>query len=91
MTTQLKVAALRIGVMAVAVGAMALAAPEASAGPILEDDLGWNCAEMGNRVCGPNNDTGLVSGCYNDRGEIVAVWPCHIVVNADGSADVYEG
>lgn len=28
--------------------------------------------------------------CYNDRGAIVAQAPCHIVVNADGSADVYS-
>lgn len=58
---------------------------------IQEDDPGWDCRTMGMRDCGPANTQGVTAGCYNDAAELVAVWPCHVVVNADGSADVFEG
>lgn len=31
-----------------------------------EDDPGWNCATMGNHVCGPGNTEHLPAGCYDD-------------------------
>lgn len=68
-----------------------LAAPAAHAAPITEDDPGWSCVDDGNRICGPNNANGVAAGCYDDGGVLVAVWPCHIEVNPDGSADVYTG
>ena len=51
-----------------------------------EDSPEWNCATMGNRVCGPSS---LTPGCYNDNEEMVAPWPCFVVVDDDGNADVY--
>lgn len=64
----------------------------ASAQPVLqEDDPGWNCATSGDRICGPNgDDLGHAAGCYNDAAALVAPWPCHVVINADGSSDVYQ-
>lgn len=56
---------------------------------IQEDDPQWDCRTMGDRRCGPTNVQGVTAGCYADTGELVAVWPCRVVVNADGSSDVY--
>ena len=56
---------------------------------IQEDDPGWDCVSMGNRVCGPTNSQGIEAGCYNDAAQLVAPWPCHVVVNPDGSSDAY--
>lgn len=58
---------------------------------IQEDDPGWDCTMMGDRVCGPGNSNGVPAACYDEGGVIVALWPCHVVVNPDGSSDVYEG
>lgn len=58
---------------------------------VQEDDPGWSCVDDGNRICGPNNPEGKPAACYDDGGVIVALWPCHVVVNPDGSSDVYEG
>lgn len=58
---------------------------------ITEDDPRWSCVDDGNRICGPGNIEHQPAGCYDDGGVIVAPWPCHVVVNADGSSDVYEG
>ena len=55
-----------------------------------EDSDQWSCVDDGNRICGPGNADGAPAGCYNDGGVMVAPWPCHIVVNPDGSADVYD-
>ena len=45
-----------------------------------EDEAGWNCVDNGNRVCGPDNEGGVM----------VAAWPCTVRVNpATGNADVY--
>lgn len=63
--------------------------PIASAGPVQEDDPGWSCITMGNRVCGLDNSNGVTPGCYDDTSTLVAPWPCHVVVNPDGSSDVY--
>lgn len=68
-----------------------LSAPPASAAPVQEDDPRFDCVFDGNRICGPANTQGAQPGCYNDRAALVAPWPCHIVINPDGSADVYEG
>lgn len=72
-----------------AVAAMLLASPNAHAAPVQEDDPGWNCVTMGNRICGPSNTNGVVAGCYSDTGTLVAEWPCRVEVNPDGSSDVY--
>lgn len=56
---------------------------------VQEDDPGWDCITMGDRSCGPTNSNGFVAGCYDDTGAMVAAWPCHVVVNPDGSSDVY--
>jgi len=59
---------------------------------IEEDDPGWSCVDDGNRICGPNNPQGALPGCYDEGGVLVAVWPCHVVVNPQtGEGDVYEG
>lgn len=69
-----------------------VAIADAAASPtVQEDDPAWDCVTMGNRICGPGNSNGVPAACYNDGGVIVAPWPCHIVINPDGSADVYEG
>lgn len=60
------------------------------AGQTQEDDPGWDCRAMGDRRCGPTNVQGVAAGCYSDTGALVAVWPCHVVVNPDGSSDVYQ-
>lgn len=57
---------------------------------VMEDDPNWDCVTMGNRVCGVNNTQGVVAGCYNDNEELVAPWPCFVVVDDDGNADVYK-
>lgn len=75
------------GVSLAALGAVAFA-PDANA-RIQEDDPGWDCVSMGDRSCGPTNTQGVTAGCYDDGGVLVAPWPCHIVVNPDGSSDVY--
>lgn len=44
--------------------------PPAHAGPpaITEDSDEWNCATMGNHICGPGNSTGLRPGRYDQEG-----------------------
>ena len=54
-----------------------------------EDDPGWNCATMGNRVCGVGNAEGVPAGCYNHNEEMVAPWPCFVMTDDDGNMDVY--
>lgn len=56
-----------------------------------EDDPDWDCRTQGNRICGPRNSQLVEPGCYNDGGTLVALWPCHVVVNPDGTSDVYQG
>jgi DNA uptake protein ComE-like DNA-binding protein len=38
-----------------------------------EGDQGFNCATMGNHVCGPDNGEGIPAGCY-DQGTLVVAW-----------------
>lgn len=58
---------------------------------VQEDEPGWDCKVNGNRICGPTNDQGVQAGCYNDQGSLVAVWPCHVVVDpSTGEGDVYS-
>jgi hypothetical protein len=79
-------AALGIPTGAIVSATSAIAAPT-----VTEDSPAWDCIFDGNRICGPGNPQGVAAGCYNDRGALVAPWPCHLVVNPDGSADVYTG
>lgn len=82
-------AALFVGAaLTLSAGGVAHAAP---AGQVQEDDPGWDCRVDGNRICGPTNAQAVPAGCYADTGALVAAWPCHLVVNPDGSADVYTG
>ena len=62
----------------------------ATAAP-LEDDPGWSCITNGDRRCGPGNSNGVPPGCYDDAGMLVAPWPCVVIVNPDGTSDVYVG
>lgn len=63
--------------------------PSGSAQPN-EDEAGWSCVDDGNRVCGPDNAEGKPAGCYDDGGVLVAVWPCHVVIDPQtGDSDVY--
>ena len=55
-----------------------------------EDSPSWSCVDDGNRICGPGNANGVPAGCYDDGGVLVAPWPCHVIVNPDGSADIYQ-
>lgn len=66
-------------------------APAANADPTLqEDDPGWSCIDSASRVCGPlSDDWGHTPGCYDDTRTLVASWPCSVVVNPDGSSDIY--
>jgi hypothetical protein len=51
----------------------------------------FSCVDAGPRICTPANDThGAPYGCYDDGGVLVSALPCHVVVNADGSAEVYN-
>jgi hypothetical protein len=59
-------------------------------GVVQEDESGWSCVDQGNRTCGLGNSNGVPAGCYDDGGVIVAPWPCYVVVNADGSSDVFN-
>jgi hypothetical protein len=34
---------------------------------VQEDEHGWSCAEMGYRICGPNNSEGVPAGDYSQR------------------------
>lgn len=72
-------------------GAIISSAPATAAPAVTEDSPAFDCIFDGNRICSPSNPQGVAPGCYNDRGALVAPWPCHIVVNADGSSDVYAG
>ena len=75
-----------IGILATGVVAASALVITADAAPVYEDSPAWDCVTMGNRVCGPTNTQGVAAGCYNDAGDIVALWPCHVVVNPDGSS-----
>jgi hypothetical protein len=76
-------AALGAGIAAAGIGiGHANATPE-------EDQPGWSCVHDGNRICGPGNAEGAVAGCYQDDGTLVVPWPCWVVVNDDGSSDIY--
>lgn len=79
------------GLIVAATSSALYAVPVQPATVITEDDPGWSCQTMGNRVCGPGNSEGVTPGCYSDTGDMVSMWPCHVVVNADGSSDVYLG
>jgi hypothetical protein len=62
----------------------------ASFGP-QEDEPGWDCVSDGDHRCGPANTNGVPAGCYGDGGMLLAVWPCHLVVNLDGTSDYSWG
>lgn len=67
-----------------------LIAPADASPTVQEDDPGWSCVDSANHVCGPlSDDWGHAPGCYDDGGVMVAAWPCSVVVNPDGSSDVY--
>ena len=51
---------------AIAAATLTLPAPTASAAPVTEDSASWDCRTMGNQVCGPTNDQGVVAGQYAD-------------------------
>lgn len=74
-------------------GAMLVASAQAQPAPVIqEDDPGWDCRTMGRRDCGPANTQGVQAGCYSDTGALVAVWPCHVVVDpVTGEGDVFTG
>lgn len=40
-----------------------------------EDQACWDCATMGNRVCGPDNPQGMPAGRYDVDGVLVDPWP----------------
>lgn len=59
-------------------------AAQAVADPISDDDPGWSCVDMGNRVCGPGNSNGVTAGCYDDGGVLFKAWPCSAWKPSDG-------
>ncbi len=81
--------ATRIGAAALAAFAL-ITTPNATGDAITEDSPAWDCRVDGNRICGPTNTQQVAAGCFNDLGAMVAAWPCRVVVNADGSSDVYQ-
>ena len=86
---------LTVGVLISAAIGVPLAGPTIAishATAIQEDDPGWDCRTMGDRICGPTNSNLVAAGCYNDGAQLVAPWPCHVVVDPmTGEADVYTG
>ena len=52
---------------AVGVDAVASAAPT-------EDSVEWSCASMGNRVCSPTNQEGMLPGHYSINGLLDRPW-----------------
>ncbi len=44
-------------------------------GIVEEDESGWSCADMGNRVCGPDNPAGVPAGLYDQGGVLIDPWP----------------
>jgi DNA uptake protein ComE-like DNA-binding protein len=48
-------------------------AASVAAAPVHEGDPGFNCATMGNHICGPDNTEGIPAGCY-DHGTLVVAW-----------------
>ena len=48
---------------------------EVGNGVISEDESGWSCVGMGNRICGPGNSNGVPAGRYDEGGVLVDVWP----------------
>lgn len=81
----------RIAITATLAAGIALVLPAIAAAQPQEDDPGWSCVnDSSPSVCGPlSDDWGHAPGCYNDQRELVAAWPCSVVVNPDGSSDVY--
>lgn len=45
----------------------ALIGDDNSDGLILEDESGWDCRTMGNRICGPGNAQGVAPGYYGSK------------------------
>lgn len=43
-------------------------------GVIDEDESGWSCVDMGNKVCGPGNSNGAPAGRYDEGGVLVEPW-----------------
>ena len=80
-----------VAALGIPAGAVISSAPATAAPTVQEDESRWDCIFDGNRICGPLNAQGATPGCYNDHAALVAPWPCHVVVNADGSSDVYAG
>lgn len=76
---------------AVLIALATLSVPATAAAAPAEDQPGFSCITDGNRICGPNNANGAAAGCYDDTAQLVAPWPCHIVVDQNGDADVYTG
>ena len=44
-------------------------------GIITEDESGWSCVDMGNKVCGPDNSNGVPAGRYDEGGVLIDPWP----------------
>lgn len=73
----------------IAAALIALAPIPADVPTVTEDSPAWSCVDDGNRICGPGNSNGAPAGCYDDGGVMVTAWPCYVVVNQAGDADVY--
>lgn len=68
-----------IAALAVFVGLVVGAAPVGAVpGVIAEDESGWDCRTMGNRVCGPDNAQGVIAGQYGPDALIIP-WPAATV------------
>lgn len=61
----------------------------AAPGSVSDDDPSFDCTRSDNMICGPGNPTGAAPGCYNDRAQLVAPWPCYVVVSPNGTGAVY--
>ena len=44
-------------------------------GVVMEDESGWSCVDMGNKVCGPGNGQAVPAGRYDEGGVLVDPWP----------------
>lgn len=80
-----------------AFGLLTLPAPDGHAVPAqaqAQHQPGFSCVDDGLRVCDPADAAaqGKPAACYDDGGVIVALWPCHVVIDPrTGDSDVYTG
>lgn len=62
----------------------------ASAQPVFDDSGSFDCTTMGNHICGPGNETGVVPGIYSPEGVLITAWE-DIAPNPAPGSDIALG